>query len=132
MIKILSCRDKNYLTKLKFFLNKRRSGKKEDTKIVIKILKDIKKNKNKAVLKYEKKFSNNSEIKLSQKKINKEIKSLDYKIKRAIAGITPMIQAGDVQPVIGKVFSFDEAAAAHSYIQQRKNFGKVLLDFTTS
>ena len=43
-----------------------------------------------------------------------------------------MIQAGDVQPVIGKVFSFDEAAAAHSYIQQRKNFGKVLLDFTTS
>ena len=84
MIKILSCRDKNYLTKLKFFLNKRRSGKKEDTKIVIKILKDIKKNKTKALLKYEKKFSNNSEIKLSQKKINKEIKSLDYKIKRAI------------------------------------------------
>ena len=60
------------------------------------------------------------------------LKGAEHKIKRAIAGITPMIQAGDVQPVIGKVFSFDEAAAAHSYIQQRKNFGKVLLDFTTS
>ena len=84
MIKILSCKNKNYLTKLIDFLDKRRSGKEADTKIVTKILKDIKKNKTTAILKYEKKFSNNTEIKPSQDKINKAIKSLNPKIKKAI------------------------------------------------
>ena len=41
MIKILSCKNKNYLTELIDFLDKRRSGKEADTKIVTKILKDI-------------------------------------------------------------------------------------------
>ncbi len=84
MIKILSCKNKNYLTKLIDFLDKRRTGKEADTKIVTKILKDIKKNKTTAILKYEKKFSNNTEIKPSQDKINKAIKSLNPKIKKAI------------------------------------------------
>ena len=84
MIKILSCKNKNYLTKLIDFLDKRRSGKKADTKIVTKILKDINKNKTTALLKYEKKFSNNTEIKPSPDKINKAIKSLNPKIKKAI------------------------------------------------
>ena len=84
MIKILSCKNKNYLTKLIDFLDKRRSGKEADTKIVTKILKDINKNKTTALLKYEKKFSNNTEIKPSQDKINKAIKSLNPKIKKAI------------------------------------------------
>ena len=84
MIKILSCKNKNYLTKLIDFLDKRRSGKEIDTKIVTKILKDIKKNKTKALLKYEKKFSRNNEIKPSLDNIKKSIKSLDPKIKKAI------------------------------------------------
>ncbi|RMG15770.1 MAG: alcohol dehydrogenase [Deltaproteobacteria bacterium] len=37
------------------------------------------------------------------------------------------IEAGDFDPVVDRSFRFDEAAQAHRYIQDRKNFGKVLL-----
>ena len=84
MIKIINCNKKNYLNNLTKFLDLRRSGKKNENKTISKILKDIKKNKNKSLLKYEKKFSKNSQIKPSIKQINKAIKSLDPKIKRAI------------------------------------------------
>ena len=84
MIKIINCNKKNYLNILTKFLDLRRSEKKNENKIISKILKDIKKNKNKSLLKYEKKFSKNSQIKPSIKQINKAIKSLDPKIKRAI------------------------------------------------
>ena len=43
----------------------------------------ILKNKFKAVLKYEKKFSKNSQIKLSKKKINKSIKIFRLKCKKS-------------------------------------------------
>ncbi len=84
MIKIINCNKKNYLNNLTKFLDFRRSGKKNENKTISKILKDIKNNKNKSLLKYEKKFSKNSQIKPSIKQINKSIKSLDPKIKRAI------------------------------------------------
>ena len=84
MIKIINCNKKNYLNVLTKFLDLRRSEKKNENKIISKILKDIKNNKNKSLLKYEKKFSKNSQIKPSIKQINKAIKSLDPKIKRAI------------------------------------------------
>ena len=84
MIKIINCNKKNYLNNLTKFLDLRRSEKKNENKIISKILKDIKNNKNKSLLKYEKKFSKNSQIKPSIKQINKAIKSLDPTIKRAI------------------------------------------------
>ncbi len=84
MIKIINCNRKNYLNNLTKFLDLRRSGKKIEDKTISNILKDIKNNKNKSLLKYEKKFSKNSQIKPSNKQINKAIKSLDPKIKRAI------------------------------------------------
>jgi len=84
MIKVLNCNKKNYINKLIKFLNTRRIEKNTDTKIVSKILKDIKKNKSKAVLKYEKRFSKNSQIKLSKNNINKSIKKLDSNVKKAI------------------------------------------------
>ena len=65
-------------------LEKRRFGSKINTDIVIKIVKDVKKNKKKALLKYEKKFSKNNKIKPSKDEINKSIKSLNTKIKKAI------------------------------------------------
>jgi len=34
---------------------------------------------------------------------------------------------GSFVPVIDRVFAFADAAAAHHYLQDRKNFGKVLL-----
>jgi len=84
MIKKLDCKDSKYLSRLKFILEKRRFGSKVNTDIVTKIVKDVKKNKQKALLKYEKKFSKNNKIKPSKKEINKSIKSLNPKIKKAI------------------------------------------------
>ena len=84
MIKVINCNKKNYLNKLTKFLDLRRSEKRIENKTISNILKDIKKNKNKSLLKYEKKFSKNSQIKPSIKQINKAIKSLDPTIKRAI------------------------------------------------
>ena len=84
MIKQINCNKKNYLDNLTKFLDVRRSSKKPENKIISKILSDIKKNKNKALIKYEKKFSKNSQIKPSIKEINNAIKLLDPKIKKAI------------------------------------------------
>ena len=84
MIKQINCNKKNYLDNLTKFLDVRRSSKKPENKIIYKILSDIKKNKNKALIKYEKKFSKNSQIKPSIKEINNAIKFLDPKIKKAI------------------------------------------------
>ena len=84
MIKVLDCKSKSYKKKLIDFLEVRRSRKSIDTKKVVKILNDIKINKLKAVLKYEKRFSKNSKLYASRNEINKSIKKLDPKIKKAI------------------------------------------------
>ena len=84
MIRILDCKNSNYLSKLKLILSKRRYASKTYTDKIIKIVKDIKKNKNKALLKYEKKFSQNTKLKPSKKEINNSIKSLEPKVKNAI------------------------------------------------
>ena len=68
MIKVINCKKKNYKRELISFLDKRRSGKEMNTLIVPKIVKDIKKNGKKALLKYEKKFSKNTEIVPQRKK----------------------------------------------------------------
>ena len=82
MIKIINC--KNNISKLTNFLESRRTEKNNNLEIVNKIIKDIKKNKLKALLNYEKKFSKNKEIKLSTDRVNKSIKKLDPKVKKAI------------------------------------------------
>ncbi len=84
MIKIINCNKKSNINKIRSFLEKRRIQDKDNVKIVTKILKDIKKNKNKALAKYETKLSKNKEIKLSYNKINKSIRRLDPKVKKAI------------------------------------------------
>ncbi len=84
MIKVISCKKKNYKRELISFLDKRRSGKEVDTSIVPKIIKDIRKNGKKALLKYEKKFSKNTEIVPSKDKVNKAIRALNPKIKKSI------------------------------------------------
>ena len=38
-----------------------------------------------------------------------------------------MYTAGIIKPEIGKTFPLDQAAAAHQYIHDRKNIGKVIL-----
>ena len=86
MIKILDCRSNNYQSKLNTLLSKRQSGVKKNTNIVKKIISDVRKNGDKALIKYEKRLSKNTEITSSKKKIAKGIKSLNPKIKKAIEG----------------------------------------------
>ena len=84
MIKILNCKNKSYKKKLIEFLEIRRSRKSFDNSIVSRILNDVKKNKLKAVIKYEKRFSKNSKIYASKQEINSSIRQLEPKIKNAI------------------------------------------------
>ena len=84
MIKVLNCKKKNYVFQLNLLLEKRRSSARISINIVTKIVSDVKKYKVKALLKYEKRFSNNRQIKPSKEKIRKAIRSLDPKIKKAI------------------------------------------------
>ena len=68
MIKIFYCKNKNYLNQLNFILDKRKFASNHSSGIVSKIINDIKKNNLKALIKYEKKFSKNKEIKPSKNK----------------------------------------------------------------
>ncbi len=49
------------------------------------------------------------------------------RVGRWTENIMQLYAQGTIRPVIANTFSFDEAAAAHHYIQERKNIGKVLL-----
>ena len=84
MIKILKANNKNYLLNINKFLNYRRSRNRFNNSIVKKILHDVKKNKQKALIKYEMKFSNNSKINVNSAEINQSIKKLNPKIKSSI------------------------------------------------
>ncbi len=84
MIKILRSNNKKFLSNLNSFLEKRRYTKSNVSSSVSKILMDIKKNKIKALKKYELRFSNNKKIKITNKEIKKVIKSLDPEVKLAI------------------------------------------------
>ena len=74
MLKILNFDKKNSLKVLKVFLEKRKSIQKNQTSIVSKIIKNVKKNGDKAVLNYEKKFSKintkSNKILFSKKEVN--------------------------------------------------------------
>ena len=57
MLKILEFKKKRSSKNLEIFLNKRKSIQKNQTTAVNKIIKNVKKNGDKAVLNYEKRFS---------------------------------------------------------------------------
>ena len=84
MIKIYKFKGQGGLKKLEKVLDKRRIYQNKNLPIVSTILREIKKNKNKAILKYEKKYSDNNLIKPTKTEIKKAIRSLDPKIKKAI------------------------------------------------
>jgi len=46
---------------------------------------------------------------------------------RVVAPLTDDLAAGRLEPVVAASFPFDEAAAAHRYIHERRNVGKVVL-----
>jgi histidinol dehydrogenase len=88
MLKFLNYNKKNSLNNLEIILNKRKFTQKNHTKIVKKIISNVKKNGDKAVIKYEKKFSKiktgSAKIIFSKKEINEISKKADKKIKQSI------------------------------------------------
>jgi len=88
MLKILNYNKKNSLKDLEKFLNKRKINQKNKTSSVTKIIQNVKKNGDKAVLNYEKKFSKiktkTTKVFFSNKELNRISKKTDKKIKKAI------------------------------------------------
>ncbi|MBD1163588.1 histidinol dehydrogenase [Pelagibacterales bacterium SAG-MED11] len=84
MMKILKSNNKNFDKVLDNLLIKRKYKIKSSLISVTGIINDVKKNGDKALLKYEKKFNQNKTIIPSSKQISKSIKSLDKKVKKAI------------------------------------------------
>ena len=84
MIKILESKIKKFDSALDMLLSRRKNKVQLNSVSVTKIIKDVKKNGDIAVLKYERRFNNNSIITPNSKYITKAIKSLDPKVKKAI------------------------------------------------
>ncbi len=84
MIKILDSKKNNFSSSLDNLLLKRKNKIKFNSNIVVNVIRDIKKNGDKALIKYEKKFGKNSIIFSRPKEIQKQIKNLDKKVKKSI------------------------------------------------
>lgn len=88
MLKTLNYNNQNSLKTLQVFLDKRKYIQKNQTSIVSKIIKNVKKNGDRAVINYEKKFSKvkkkTKKIFFSNKEINILLKKNDKKLKKAI------------------------------------------------
>lgn len=50
-------------------------------------------------------------------------------VNAALEQLITWLSEGQIDPVVDRVFPYHQAAQAHTYIQDRRNFGKVLLDF---
>ena len=83
-MKILNSKSKNFDKRLDNLLLQRKKKIQSDSVSVKNIIKDVKKNGDKALLKYEKRFNQNNIIIPSTKQIKKSINSLDKKVKKAI------------------------------------------------
>ena len=83
-MKILISKSKNFDKSLDILLLKRKNKIQSNSISVTNIIKDVKKNGDKSLLKYEKRFNKNKIIFPSIKKISDSIKSLNPKVKKAI------------------------------------------------
>ena len=88
MLKFININKKNSLNKLEVILRSRKLQQQDKSSDVKKILLNVKKKGDKAVIKYEKKFSriknNSKKIKFSNKEISKISKKIDKKLKNSI------------------------------------------------
>ncbi|MDC0525266.1 histidinol dehydrogenase [Pelagibacteraceae bacterium] len=88
MLKFLNYNKKNSLNNLEIILNKRKSTQKNKALVVKKIISNVRKNGDKAIIKYEKKFSkvkiSSNKIIFTKTEINKIANKTDKKIKRSI------------------------------------------------
>lgn len=88
MLKILKLNKKNLFNTLGNILNKRKSTQKNNTTVVQQIISNVKKNGDKAVIKYEKKFSklktHSAKIIFSKQEVSSIANQVDKKIKLSI------------------------------------------------
>ena len=89
MIKVLNTKSKKFSNQLSYYLNLRRNNSSSKSGIVKRIINDVRKKKDKSVIKYEKKFSgfkklNKKNIFFSNSEIKKSIKNVDTKTKTSI------------------------------------------------
>lgn len=89
MIKVLNTKSKDFKKKINYYLNIRRKYSNNKITTVKKIINDVRKNKDKSIIKYEKKFNNLKYLKVnklffSKNEIEKNIKILDKKVKNSI------------------------------------------------
>ena len=89
MIKTLNSKSKGFHKKLFNSLNSRKANSYSKIIIVRKIIKDIKKNKDKSIIKYEKKFNklkilNRNSLYFKNSEVNNIIKKLDKRVKSSI------------------------------------------------
>ena len=83
-MKFLDSNKKNFYIKLDKIIYKRKAVDRSILRTVEKIINEVRKNKDKSLKKFEKRFNANSTIIPSNKDISKAIKSIDPKIKKAI------------------------------------------------
>ena len=83
-MKTLNSNNKNFDKSLDILLSKRKSKIQSNVVSVTKIIKDVRKNGDKSLLKYERRFNKNNIIFPSFSQISKSIKSLNPKVKKAI------------------------------------------------
>ncbi len=88
MLKLFNANQKNYLDKLNIVLNSRKQKQQNKSNTIKKIIANVKKNGDKAVIKYERKFSkikiSKKQIKFSRKEINTFSKKIDKNLKKSI------------------------------------------------
>tara|TARA_Y100000590_G_scaffold225350_1_gene254772 strand:+ start:6172 stop:7464 length:1293 start_codon:yes stop_codon:yes gene_type:complete len=89
MIRVLNTKSKKFSNQLGYHLDLRKSNSSPKSSIVKRIIADVRKNKDRSVIKYEKKFSgfkklNKKNIFFSNSEIIKNIKDLDIKTKNSI------------------------------------------------
>ena len=83
-MKVLNSNNKKFDKNLDSLLLQRKKKVQSSSVSVTSIINDVKKNGDKALLKYEKRFNKNNVIVPSANQISKSIKSLDKKVKNAI------------------------------------------------
>ncbi len=89
MIKILNANSKGFQKELNYYLNSRKQNISSKVNTVKNIIKDTKKNKDKSLIKYEKRFNKIKKLNIrnlvfSDKELKKYTRNLDKKIKKSI------------------------------------------------
>ena len=123
MIKVLDSNKRNFERNFKKLILERRAPDKKTYNIVNKIIKDVKKRGDKALVYYEKKFQNNSIIIPSKKDINKAIKALDKKTKYALRQAYKRIYKWHALQVKKDIYQKDELGNKFYYKNVPINVG---------